>query len=200
MTVPGVIFMLVGVAVAAYWHFHEQTQQVEGYRSLRDDARSGMIARVIETMGKALEPALVRLALLREELLIVHGDILLNKPTDVLKEVGVDDALRDYANDYSDLFTRYAEVKAMCNRLIASLRHLRKVSLCGAGGLFVLGLIATGLQAFQVPVLPWVQCLGLALITIAAVIIVVLRARQDALVDEFTDKCLALSENVARAE
>ena len=199
MITLNVIYTLLGLVVAAYAWFQDLGEKAERYRSVRDRAQSAVIAQVTETLGKALEPPLVELALRRPELpeLLELFDrvSLVRKVSDILEQVGVHGRLREYANDYSSLFVEYHEVERMCDRLITSLRRLRDSLLRGGGALLAVGLILAALQALKVVVPPLVQCGPLALILCAAVVVGGWVSSHNCLADHFEDKCSQLTRN-----
>lgn len=200
MTLTALIFTIFGIGVGAYWHLHAHSEQAQNYRSHCDKALTEIISQVTQTLGRALEPVLLRLRGQPNELLMVTDDFqLLRNPTDILKMAGIQECLQDYANHYAELLGEYPQVRKMCDSLVSSLRRLRKCGLWGAGGSLVIGLAAFIAQLLCLRVPVWIQVTGVAMIAVMVMFMAILKARQDSLADRFTDKCSQLARHGARA-
>ena len=187
MTLTSVIFILLGVAVGGYWQLYRQTDKVNEYTSRRDRRLSIIITEITETLGRALEPALHRL---REhaKLLEVYEDLGMS-PTDILKGVGVPEILREYEEEYSELFVECSEVKEICEKAIGSSRARRDWGLRGGLLLLMLGAAMFVLELFNIDVAPWPQLGGLLIVVFGGVMIYRMSARHHCLEDKFIDKC-----------
>ena len=185
MTTGALVTGLLALAWAAYWQLSERAEKASEYRTRSETARARLMEKITTALAECLAPEF------RRPSIVTFDDALRPRtnPTQLPSAPEMSVILEEFTSENAAFLADYVLVRQLCEKLIRSLRRLRRFGLMGGGGLLLVAMAIQVLASSQVVPEKWLSVSSAGIVAVAVLAAIALKSGQDALADMFEDAC-----------